>query len=110
LFVIRGDNVLFSGFRLEGPTSEVGAGEDRREYGIKIDPYEADPISQSPDPINNIEISNMEIFHWSGAGINVGDNTVQAERGRLFNTNEDAVRITSFITIGTATATVTASL
>ncbi len=89
LFVIRGDNVLFSGFRLEGPTSEIGAGEERREYGIQIYPFE------SPDPINNIEISNMEIFHWSGAGIYVGDNTVQAERGRLFNTNENAVRITN---------------
>jgi hypothetical protein len=89
LFVIRGDNVLFSGFRLEGPTSEIGAGEERREYGIQIYPFE------SPNPINNIEISNMEIFHWSGAGVYVGDNTVQAERGRLFNTNENAVRITN---------------
>ena len=35
----------------------------------------------------------MEIFHWSGAGIDVRDNTAQAERGRLFNTNERAVRI-----------------
>jgi hypothetical protein len=36
----------------------------------------------------------MEIFHWSGAGIEVRDNpTPDFPRGRLKNTNEGAVRI-----------------
>jgi hypothetical protein len=35
----------------------------------------------------------MEIFHWSGLGIQVVDNVEQAERGRLFNTNPNAVRV-----------------
>src|SRR5207248_2439584 len=41
----------------------------------------------------HIEISNMEIFHWSGVGVQVVDNVEQAERGRLFNTNPGAVMI-----------------
>ena len=86
LFEIRGDNVRFSGFRLEGPTSEIAQG-DVKEKGILISPF------ASADPIRNIEISNMEIFHWSGVGVQVSDNVELAERGRLFNTNPNAVRI-----------------
>ena len=93
LFQIRNDNVLFSGFRLEGPTRGIGSGDDRLERGIWISPFDVDQMSRLPEPIRSIEISNMEIFHWSGAGINVSDNTDVAERGRLFNTNEAAVRI-----------------
>jgi hypothetical protein len=87
LFEIRGDNVLFSGFRLEGPTSGIGQSDDILEKGILIAPF------ASPDPIRHVEISNMEIFHWSGQGVQVTDNVEQAERGRLFNTNEGAVHI-----------------
>lgn len=86
LFEIRGDNVRFSGFRLEGPTSDIAQG-DVKEKGILIIPF------ASPDPIRNVEISNMEIFHWSGVGVQVSDNVELAERGRLFNTNPGAVRI-----------------
>lgn len=86
LFVIRGDNVLVSGFRLQGPSPDIMQG-DIKEKGIVISPF------ASPAPIRNIEISNMEIFHWSGLGIQVIDNIEQAQRGRLFNTNEAAVRI-----------------
>ena len=86
LFSVRGDNVLISGFRLEGPTSGIASG-DNKEKGIAIWPFSA------PTPINNIEVSNMEIFHWAGVGVQVSDNVDQAERGRLFNTNETAVRI-----------------
>jgi hypothetical protein len=86
LFEIRGDNVRVSGFRLEGPTSGIGAG-DVKEKGILISPF------AGADPIRNIEISNMEIFHWSGVGVQVEDNVELAERGRLFNTNPGAVRI-----------------
>ena len=37
----------------------------------------------------------MEIFHWSGIGVQVADNVAweKLERGRLFNTNPGAVRI-----------------
>jgi hypothetical protein len=87
LFHIRGDNVHISGFRLEGPTRGIGRGDDHLERAIKIFPFE------SREPIHDIEISNMEIFHWSGAGVDIRDNTVLAERGRLFNTNEGAVRV-----------------
>ncbi|HYP18450.1 MAG TPA: hypothetical protein VEY08_00130, partial [Chloroflexia bacterium] len=37
LFEIRGDNVRFSGFRLEGPTSDIAQG-DVKEKGILIIP------------------------------------------------------------------------
>jgi hypothetical protein len=86
LFIIRGDNVRVSGFRLEGPTSGIAQG-DAKERGISVWPF------AGAAPIRNIEISNMEIFHWSGVGIQVGDNTDPAERGRLFNTNPGAVRV-----------------
>jgi hypothetical protein len=87
LFDIQGDNVRVSGFRLEGPTSGIGSADDNTEQGIQISPL------PSPEPIHSIEISNMEIFHWSGAGVQVRDNVEPAERGRLFNTNPGAVRI-----------------
>lgn len=86
LFTVRGDSVLISGFRLEGPTSGIASG-DNKEKGILIAPF------SSPAPIRSVEISNMEIFHWAGLGVQVTDNVEQAERGRLFNTNEAAVRI-----------------
>jgi len=86
LFEIGGDNVRFSGFRLEGPTSGIAQG-DIKEKGILIKPF--------PDttPIRRVEVSNMEIFHWSGVGVQITDNNEAAERGRLFNTNEGAVHV-----------------
>lgn len=86
LFVVAGDNVRVSGFRLEGPTSGIGE-ESIKEKGIIVAPPDG------ADPIRNIEISNMEIFHWRGLGIQVVDNVTLAERGRLFNTNPGAVRV-----------------
>jgi hypothetical protein len=86
LFVISGDHVIISGFRLEGPTDGIGS-DGLKEEGIRIHPMD------SADPIRHIEISNMEIYHWSGAGVEVQDNTKLAQRGRLFNTNPDAVTI-----------------
>lgn len=85
LFEVRGDRVRISGFRLEGPTSEVSSREDA-EQGIRVWPF------PGTTPIASIEISNMEIYHWAALGVSVTDNTEQAERGRLFNTRE-AVRI-----------------
>jgi hypothetical protein len=88
LFDIQGDHVRVSGFRLEGPTSCIGSTKENSEKGIVINPL------AGGDPIQSIEISNMEVFHWSGVGVQVVDNPVdEADRGRLFNTNEGAVRI-----------------
>jgi hypothetical protein len=87
LFDIRGDNIRFSGFRLEGPTSEIGQSDDFLERAILIWPFPA------ADPIHSVEISNMEIYYWSGSGVEVKDNVEMAERGRLFNTNVGAVHI-----------------
>jgi hypothetical protein len=86
LFLINGDFVRVSGFRLEGPTNGIGKG-DRKEKGIVISP------AASRAPLCSVEISNMEVFHWSGLGIQVVDNVEMAERGRLFNTNPAAVHI-----------------
>jgi hypothetical protein len=87
LFEIQGDNVRLSGFRLQGPNSEIVQGGANEEIGIQVSPI------ASAEPIHNIEISNMEIYFWSGSGIEVKDNQELAERGRLFNTNPGAVRI-----------------
>lgn len=86
LFTIQGDHVVVSGFRLQGPTNGIGEG-DLKEKGIVISP------SASAAPIQSVEISNMEIFYWSGEGVQVIDNVAMAERGRLFNTNVGAVHI-----------------
>jgi hypothetical protein len=86
LFVINGDNVRFSGFQLRGPTDFMAQG-NRKEKGILIAPF------ASPAPLRNVEISNMVVYYWSGLGVQVVDNIEQAQRGRLFNTNEGAVRI-----------------
>jgi hypothetical protein len=96
LFVIRGDNVLISGFRLEGPTRNIGRG-DRKEKGIEVSPQATDGEGNALPPIRNVEISDMEIFHWSGVGVQVQDNARKGDtrgRGRLFNTNPAAVRVT----------------
>jgi len=96
LFVIRGDNVLVSGFRLEGPTDYIGQG-DRKEKGIVVSPHATDGEGNALPPIRNVEISNMEIFHWSGVGVQVQDDVRKGDtrgRGRLFNTNPAAVCVT----------------
>jgi hypothetical protein len=101
LFSIRGDRVRISGFRLEGPSPEaIYQSDDRLERAIQIAPYAGEDrpgpdgnIVCVADPIQNLEVSNMEIFHWSGAAIDVRDNKECAERGRLFNTNVGAVHI-----------------
>jgi hypothetical protein len=96
LFLIRGDNVLVAGFRLEGPTSDIGMG-DRKEQGIRVSPPATDGEGKLLPAIKNIEICNMEIFHWSGVGIYVADNALARDhrelKGRLFKTNPAAVRI-----------------
>jgi hypothetical protein len=86
LFEVRGDNVVISGFRLEGPTNYI-AQDGRKEKGILINPW------GFATPIRSIEVSNMEIYYWSGLGVQVTDNVDEAQRGRLFNTNVGAVHV-----------------
>lgn len=89
LFMIRHDNVKVAGFRLEGPTMGQGSGDGNSELGIRIWPME------SATPITRIQISNMDISHWAGAGIDVGDQpSSAAPRGRLVRETVGAVSIT----------------
>jgi hypothetical protein len=89
LFSIHGDHIIFSGFRLQGPTPGIGA-DPYNEVGIGVGPSDCAPSGPIEDvfqcAIHHIEFSNMEIYHWSGAGIEVGDNVKHQVRGRLFNT------------------------
>jgi hypothetical protein len=91
LFSIRGDHIVFSGFRLQGPTPGIGT-DNYLENAILVSPGDCKqprPVTEENKfacAIHNIELSNMEIFHWSGAGIGVSDNVNNQERGRLFNT------------------------
>jgi hypothetical protein len=87
LFIITGDHVTFKGFRLQGPTNGIGEGDDIDEKGIVIAPAAA------AAPVESIEISNMEIYYWSGEGIQVTDNQSSAPHGRLTNRNVAAVHI-----------------
>jgi hypothetical protein len=86
-FVIRGDRVRFSGFRLEGPTNYIAQGDERKEFGIDVAPF------SNVAPIRRIEISNMEIYHWSGGAIYLADNAEQTDRGRLVGSFPEAIRI-----------------
>ncbi len=101
LFTIRGDRVRISGFRLEGPSPEaIYQSDDRLERAIQIAPFAGIDRTQ-PDgsvvcvaePITSIEVSNMEIYRWSGAGIDVRDNKECGPRGRLSNATVGAVKI-----------------
>src|SRR5262249_37290309 len=91
LFNIVGDNVKVSGFRLQGPTDYMAQG-DRTETGITINP-QTNPEVDSP-LIRHIEISNMDIFHWSGAGVEVNDRWTTRQRlGLLSNETVGVVSI-----------------
>jgi hypothetical protein len=60
LFVVTGDSVRISGFRLQGP-GFVSAGTSQ-EKGIVIAPVTSDrPV--------RVEISNMQIYHWGGVAV-----------------------------------------
>ncbi len=88
LFEIPDSNVRVSGFRLEGPTSDIESDKDFSAMGIRITPN-----GWVAGTIHDIEISNMEMSHWSGAAIGVYDSTQSEERGRLTNENVSAVHI-----------------
>lgn len=86
LFDIRGDHVVLSGFRLRGPTDFRGSG-GRKDAAIRVVPFGEHPR------IESIEISNMEIYYWSGAGVDVRDAPAKdSDRGRLVR-NPLALRI-----------------
>jgi hypothetical protein len=59
----RGNNVRISGFRLQGPHFESVDGDDNKEVGIRI------------NNCTGIDISNMEMWGWSGAAISIWEDT-----------------------------------
>jgi len=101
LFRIVGDDVEFSGFRLQGPESGVGSDETPGSTGISIVPPGCPPLQDGSVPadcvlngLHHVEISNMEISQWQLAGVEVLDtHKPSSALGRLWNTNVGAVRI-----------------
>jgi hypothetical protein len=88
LFLVSGDNVLISGFRLIGPSPpEFNMGGNNTEHGIRIEP------AFSLVPLQRVEISNMEISGWSGAAIDVRDTVFAQKPGRLTMNNPGAITI-----------------
>ena len=65
------DHVRISGFRLRGPHPGIESGDDEQEIGIQV--------------VNcvDVEISNMEIFNWSGQAIKLEDTPRFDGRGRI---------------------------
>ncbi|CAD6881753.1 hypothetical protein [Methylomonas albis] len=88
LFIINDSNVKISGFRLQGPNPEIGNGNSNKEIGIKIL-----PVVKDGDPLQGIEISQMEIYNWSGAGVEVNDTNTTDHPGRLTFNNASGVYI-----------------
>ncbi|SJM92910.1 right-handed parallel beta-helix repeat-containing protein [Crenothrix polyspora] len=96
LFLISENNVKISGFRLYGPNRGIGAGGNNRETGIKIEPKDNDPTlpgNAMDQQLKGIEISNMELYYWSGAAVNVIDNNNVYPQGRLTFANASGVTI-----------------
>jgi hypothetical protein len=90
LFAIRDSNVVLSGFRLEGPNPEIGTGTADREYGIQVSPNDDSKPTTASNPdgaprhlLHGVRIANMEIFHWSGAGIDLKDTQAVHPQGRM---------------------------
>jgi hypothetical protein len=74
------DNVHLSGFRLQGPDKGVESGDDHLQVGILI------------DSCVGIEISNMEISGWSGAGIQIVDDPKNFDQGRIDKVEQVLIR------------------
>ncbi len=100
LFEVKGSNVLISGFRLQGPSRadrilpplgwgavKLAIPNTSTEVGVKVFVE-----SVTGRPVENIQITNMEISDWSGAGISVVDSAVSKD-GLLTAENPKAVRI-----------------
>jgi hypothetical protein len=96
LFVINGDHIDFSGFRLEGPESGVGTDDNNGSTGIRIVPLGCEPAGHDCvlPGLEHVEVSNMEIFHWDIAGVDVRDaHAPSSALGRLWNTNVGVVHV-----------------
>ena len=100
LFVVRDSNVVMTGFRLQGPTAGIGSGTEYREYGIQVapNPDAKPPAAGSAPPapshlLQGVAIHNMEIFHWSGAGIDLVDTQAVHPLGRMTLANAGGVLI-----------------
>jgi len=88
LLVVRGDNVDISGFRLEGPSPDIASDRDNNlEVAIQVWPQ------ASSTALRSVNVSNMEIWKWSGAGISIIDNADATPRGRMGQQNVGAVRV-----------------
>ena len=78
----RADNVRFAGFRIQGPHQNTEAGQDNLERGIQV------------DACLGVEIDNMEISGWSGQGVYIQDNAVDAsDQPVQRQTGYDAVKV-----------------
>ena len=78
----RADNVRFAGFRIQGPHQNTEEGDDNLERAIQV------------DACLGVEIDTMEVSGWSGQGIYIQDNAVDAN-GQLVQrqTGYDAVKV-----------------
>ena len=101
LFILKESDTKVSGFRLEGPNPDIGKGDRNKEFGIQIWPF-GTPVRPASAPklpeatahlLQNIEISNMEISHWSGAAIDIRDHQDTFSRGRITFNNAAEVKI-----------------
>ena len=100
LFVMRDSNAVIAGFRLQGPNAGIGSGTADREYGIQVAP---NPDAKPPPAggtlpaaghlLQGVAIKNMEIYHWSGAAIDLVDTQAVHPQGRMTLANAGGVLI-----------------
>ena len=96
LFILRDSNTALSGFRLEGPNPGIGSGTQNREYGIQVAPQgDSTPPASGTQThlLHDVRINNMEVFHWSGAGIDLADNQAVHPQGRMTLDNAAGVTV-----------------
>lgn len=102
LFIVRDSGVVISGFRLQGPTPGIGAGNANKEFAIHVwpnpraTPYHAgvsDDSSGQGHLLRGVVISNMEISQWSGGAVRVDDSPEFYARGRLTSANVQGVTV-----------------
>jgi hypothetical protein len=102
LFILRDSGVAISGFRLQGPTPGIGAGNAVKEFAIQVlpnpraTPYRAgisDDAGGQGHLLRDVEISNMEISQWSGGAVRVDDSPEFYARGRMTAANVQGVTV-----------------
>lgn len=76
LFVVKGNNVKFSGLRIQGPSTDLGGDPDDYEAkyktGIQIVGYQ------------NLEVDNCEFYAWPYAAVSIGN---ESEIGASYEEN-----------------------